>query len=193
MWADGLARRHLAVTVDPVPLYVADGNVFTSAGVTSALDLSLALVEDDHGPELARDVARMLVTYLQRPGNQAQVSMHLSAPPPTRGAVRLVCEHISAHLEADLGLDALARIAGVGPRHLTRLFRAQLGTTPARHVRAVRVEAAAHLLTATRLPLGAIARRCGFGGVETLRQAFTGHYGLSPSAHRASARRLDGT
>ena len=189
MWADEMAAAYPRVAVDPAPLFVVDGNVHTSAGVTSALDLSLALVEDDHGAALARQVARTLVTYLQRPGNQAQVSVHLSAPPPEQRTVRAVCDHITAHLDTSLDATALARVAGVSPRHLTRLFRAHLGTTPARHVRAVRTETAARLLTGTRLPISAIARRCGFGTGETLRQAFADHYATTPSAYRQAAGR----
>jgi transcriptional regulator GlxA family with amidase domain len=192
MWADELSASYPAVTVDPAPLFVADGNVHTSAGVTSALDLALALVEDDHGPALARLVARTLVTYLQRPGNQAQVSVHVSAPMPDHRTVRAVCDHVTAHLDTHLDAATLARIAGVSPRHLTRLFQAHLGTTPARHVRAVRTETAAQLLISTRLPLGAIARRCGFGTTETLRQAFNDHYAATPSAYRRTARRPGG-
>jgi transcriptional regulator GlxA family with amidase domain len=186
MWATALAERHPKVRVDPAPLYVRDGDFYTSAGVTSALDLSLALVADDHGPELARHVARSLVTYLQRPGNQAQVSLFMAAPAPADDVVRRVCDHITAHLADDLSAEALAAVAGVGPRQLARLFDLHLHTTPARHVRAVRTEAAGQLLAATRLPLGPIARRCGFRSTETLRQAFQDLYATSPSAYRAS-------
>ncbi|RAY12428.1 GlxA family transcriptional regulator [Actinomadura craniellae] len=193
MFAAELAQRYPAVEVDPAPLYVRDGNVLTSAGVTSALDLSLAMVEDDHGPELSRAVARSLVTYLQRPGNQAQVSMFLAAPPPEHETVRKVMAHIADRPGDDLGSAALARLAGVSARHLTRLFRDQLGTTPARHVRAVRAETAAHLLVSTRLPLDAVARRCGFGCTETLRQAFAERYATSPSAYRRAHRASAGT
>ncbi|MFE2444064.1 GlxA family transcriptional regulator [Streptomyces sp. NPDC021218] len=188
MWAAELAAQYPAVTVDPASLFVSDGNVHTSAGVTSAIDLSLALVEQDHGSALARQVARSLVAYLQRPGNQAQVSMHLAAPPPGHRLIREVCEHITAHLDADLDAATLARIAGVSPRHLTRLFAAELGTTPARHVRAVRAEAAAHQLAATGLPLTTIARQCGLRTTETLRQAFADLFATTPSAYRRAAR-----
>ncbi|MDH6193079.1 transcriptional regulator GlxA family with amidase domain [Streptomyces sp. CZ24] len=185
-WAE-LAARYPAVTVAPALLFVSDGNVHTSAGVTSAIDLTLALVEQDHGPALAREVARLLVAYLQRPGHQTQVSMHVAAPPDHR-LVRQVCEHITAHPDADLDAAALARFAGVIPRHLIRLFAAELGTTPARHVRAVRAEAAAQLLAATNLPLTAIARRCGLRTTETLRQAFADLFATTPSAYRRAAR-----
>jgi transcriptional regulator GlxA family with amidase domain len=179
-----LARRFPGVTVDPAPLYIKDGDVYTAAGVTSAIDLTLAFIEEDHGPDLARDVARGLVTYLQRPGNQAQVSMFLSGPPPEHPLVRKLAGHIAKNPAADLTPAALASAAGVSSRHLTRLFDRQLGTTPARYVRTVRTESAAHLLASTGLPLSAVARRCGFGSTETLRQAFVEHYGASPSTYR---------
>ncbi len=191
MWAPELARDYPSVAVDPDPLFVSDGNVHTSAGVTSALDLALDLVAQDHGFELARTVARLLVTYLQRPGSQAQVSLHMAAPASQPEVVRLVCTHVLAHLDGDLRTDQLARVAQVSPRHLARLFTAHLGTSPARYVRRARTEAAAHLLTKTRLPVAAIARRCGFGSSESLRQAFSDLYYMSPSAHRRAARKLD--
>lgn len=186
--ADWLARRFPAVTVDPAPLYVRDGNVYTSAGVTSGLDLTLALVEEDHGPSLAREIARGLVTYLQRPGNQAQVSMFLAAPPPEHRVVADLAAHISGRLDADLSTPALAERAGISVRQLTRLFSEHLGRTPGKHVRAVRTEAASQLLATTDLPLAAVARRCGFGSTETLRQAFLEHYNTPPSAYRRVAR-----
>ncbi|MFD9906783.1 GlxA family transcriptional regulator [Streptomyces sp. NPDC059063] len=178
-YGDELAARHPTVTVDTAPLYIRDGNVYTSAGVTSALDLTLSLIEDDHGPTLARQVARELVSYLQRPADQAQISVHLAAPPPGDRLVRDLTGHIAAHLADDLSPAVLAARAGVSTRHLTRLFTAHLGTTPARAVRAARTEAAAHLVRASDLSLTAIARRCGFGSAQTLRQAFLDHYGVS--------------
>ncbi|WP_344460800.1 GlxA family transcriptional regulator [Kitasatospora kazusensis] len=187
-YARDLADRHPAVAVDPGPLYLRDGEVYTSAGVTSALDLTLALVEDDHGPDLARTAARWLVTYLQRPGNQAQLSIFVKdAPPENRILCRLV-QHITSHLDEDLGSAALAARAGLSERHLARLFLDQLGDTPARFVRTARTEAAAHLLESTALPLTAVARRCGFGSTETLRQAFLTRFGTAPSRHRTALR-----
>jgi len=183
-FANQFAERYPEVTVDPAPLYIQDGNVYTSAGVTSGLDLTLALVEADHGPSLAREAARSLVTYLQRPGNQAQVSMFLAPPPPEHRVVADLAAHIAGRLDADLSTPALAARAGLSTRQLSRLFDEQLGRTPGRHVRAVRTEAASQLLAMTDLPLSAIARRCGFGSTETLRQAFLEHYGTPPSAYR---------
>jgi transcriptional regulator GlxA family with amidase domain len=183
-WAAKLADAYPAVTVDPVPLYIQHGNVYTAAGVTSGLDLTMALVEADHGPTLAREVARSLVTYLQRPGNQAQVSLFLAGPPPEHREVRDLTAYIAEHLGDDLGTPALAARAGISTRQLTRLFDAHLGTTPGKYVRTVRTEQAARLLSGTDLPLATIARRCGFGSTETLRQAFLDHFDTPPSAYR---------
>ncbi|MEU4672733.1 GlxA family transcriptional regulator [Amycolatopsis sp. NPDC023774] len=183
-YAAQLAAKYPSVTVDPVPLFIRHGDVYTSAGVTSGLDLALAFVEEDHGPTLAREAARALVTYLQRPGNQAQMSMFLSGPPPEHRQVRDLTAFVAEHLGEDLGTPVLARQAGISTRQLTRLFDAHLGTTPGKYVRTVRAEHAARLLAGTDLPLAAIARRCGFGSTETLRQAFLDHFDTPPSAYR---------
>ncbi|WP_456112215.1 GlxA family transcriptional regulator [Streptomyces specialis] len=183
--AERLAARFPAVAVDPAPLYIRDGRVYTSAGVTSALDLTLALIEDDHGPTLARAVARELVTYLHRPGDQAQISLHLAAPPPADRLARDLVGWIAGHLDAALSVTALAARAGVTPRPLARLFAAPRGTTPTRAVRAARVEAAARLLATSARPVAAAARRCGFRSTETLRQAFLRVHGTTPAGARA--------
>ncbi|MGW0811632.1 GlxA family transcriptional regulator, partial [Nonomuraea sp. NPDC002799] len=134
-WARKLAVRHPAVIWDADPIYIRDGNLITSAGVTSALDLTMALIEEDHGAELARQVARYLVIYLQRPGNQAQMSIFTAAPPADDDRVRRLVDHISSHLDDDLSIAVLAAHAGMSVRHLTRLFTGQLGQTPAQFVR----------------------------------------------------------
>ncbi|MFI5688174.1 GlxA family transcriptional regulator [Streptomyces sp. NPDC051636] len=165
--------------------------MFTSAGVTAA-DLTLALVEDDMGPTLARSVARMMVIYLQSPGNQAQISMFAEAPAPAHGAVQGVLAYIMEHLDGDLATANLAGHAGISGRHLARLFLHQLGQTAAQYVRKVRAEAVAkvraeavaHLLVPTTLPMASIAGRCGFSSTETMRQAFLDHFGTTPSQHR---------
>ncbi|MER7079275.1 Transcriptional regulator GlxA family, contains an amidase domain and an AraC-type DNA-binding HTH domain [Saccharopolyspora kobensis] len=182
-----IAARFPAVVVDPVPLYISDGRLHTSAGVTSALDLSLSLIADDHGPTLARKVAQTLVTYLHRRGDQAQISMFLAATPPGDRVVRDLLGYIAGNLAADLSAPALASRAGISVRHLRRLFVNQLDTTPGRYVRAARTEAVAQLLTSSDLPLDTIARRCGFGTTETLRQAFRDRYGANPTRQRLTA------
>jgi transcriptional regulator GlxA family with amidase domain len=184
--APGLAARYPRVLFDPGPIFIRDGNIYTAAGVTSALDLTLSFVEEDRGVELARRVARSLVTYLQRPGNQAQMSMFTVAPPPGNDLVKKVIDHVTGHLDADLSTATLATGAGVSERHLTRLFLKHLGQTPGRFVRQVRTEAAAHLLVSTSLPMTGVAARCGFGTAETLRQAFVGQYGIPPSRYRST-------
>lgn len=184
MYARQLARRYPDVHVDPEPIYIRDGRVATSGGVTSALDLTLAFIEEDHGMALARGVALGVVAYLQRPGSQAQQSMFLARCSSDDLVVRRLSGHIASHLADDLDTATLARLAGLSERHLSRLFRTHLHATPARYVRRARVEAAAHLLRSTTLPLTAVARRCGFGSTESLRQAFLAHYSVPPSRFR---------
>jgi transcriptional regulator GlxA family with amidase domain len=183
-YAQRLAARHPAVTVDPGPIYIREGNVLTAAGVTSALDLALAFIDEDHGPDTARQVARELVTYLQRPANQAQISIFLTDPPPAHRLVRGLVDHITSHLDTDLTTSTLAAVAGLSERHLTRLFAEHLGQTPGRYVRQARTEAAAQLLATSTLSVARVAKRCGFGSPETLRQAFVAHYGTTPSRYR---------
>lgn len=185
-YASQLAASYPLVTVDPGPIYIREGNVATAAGVTSALDLTLAFIEEDHGAALARRVARALVTYLQRPGNQAQMSLFTTAPPPAHSLVRRIVDHVTGHLDGDLSAATLAADAGVSERHLTRLFIEHLGQAPGRFVRQRRTEAAAHLLASTSLPVASVARMCGFNSAETLRQAFVSRYGIAPSRYRAA-------
>ncbi|WP_152360388.1 GlxA family transcriptional regulator [Microlunatus speluncae] len=183
-YADDLAARYPAVRVDADPVYIQDGRIATSGGVTASLDLTLALIEDDHGPELARWVAIGMVTYLHRPGNQAQMSIFTATRRPDDTVLRTVVDHIVAEPGGDLSVATLAARVNVSPRHLTRLFRDRQGETPAAVVRRIRLEIAARLLATTELSLAVIARRCGFSSVETLRQAFVAKYELSPRAFR---------
>jgi transcriptional regulator GlxA family with amidase domain len=184
-----LSARFPEVTFDGDPIFVTDGPFCTSAGVTSALDLTLSFIEDDVGADLARGVARQLVTYLQRPGNQAQMSMYTAAPVARNSLVQDTIDHVAGHLADDLSAAVLAERAGVSERHLTRLFLREIEVTPGRFVRRARTEAAAQLLTTTDLTMEAIASRCGFGTPETLRQAFQSRYGVSPSHYRATQTR----
>jgi len=184
-YARGLARRYPAIGVDPDPIYIRDGNVATSAGVTSALDLTLAFVQEDHGPDLARRVARGLVTSLHRPGDQAQMSMFVRADPPEHALLREMVAFITANVAAALDTTSLARRFGVSERQLNRLFVDHVGLPPGRFVRHTRLETAARLLGSTALPVAAVARQCGFGTAEALRQAFVDRFGLPPSRYRA--------
>jgi transcriptional regulator GlxA family with amidase domain len=184
-----LAARFPDVTFDGDPIFVTDGPFCTSAGVTAALDLTLSFIEADADADLAREVARQLVTYLQRPGNQAQMSMFTAARVARNSLVQDTVDHVVGHLGDDLSTAALAERAGVSERHLTRLFLKEIERTPGRFVRRARTEAAAHLLTSTDLTMEAVATRCGFGTPETLRQAFQSLYGVSPSHYRATQTR----
>ena len=183
-FAADLVRKFPRVTVDPDPIFIRDGSVATAAGATSALDPTLAFIEEDHGVGLASQVSRGLVTYLQRPGNQAHMSMFTATSGEGSEIVHAAVTFITAHLDDDLTITTVADHVGVSPRHLARLFDAHLGDSPARFVRRTRNDAAARLLDASALPISEIARRCGFGSVEALRQSFVSQYDTSPSAYR---------
>ncbi|MET7419979.1 GlxA family transcriptional regulator [Dactylosporangium sp. NPDC005555] len=183
-YADALARRYPSVHVDPRPIFIRDGRVATSAGVTSALDLTLALVTEDCGPDLARAVAQGLVTYLQRPGNQAQMSV-FTAPDPDHVLVRQAVAYVTAHLATTLGTAVLAGHCGVSTRQLHRLFVEHLGMPPGQFVRRTRLDTSARLLATTGHPVGMVARWCGFASLETFRQAFVAQYGVPPSQYRS--------
>jgi transcriptional regulator GlxA family with amidase domain len=188
-YAAGLAQRYPGIRVDATPIHIRAGKVVTSAGVTAALDLTLDFIEEDHGPELARQVALGMVTYLKRPGKQAQKSVFTTAPRPQDRLVRGVLDHVMANPGDDLRTAALAANAGVSVRHLTRLFREQLGEPPGQLVRRVRIELAARMVSSTVLPLPQIARACGFSSAETLRQAFVASYHVTPSQFRTTEAR----
>lgn len=179
-----LAQRYPAVRVDADPIFIRDGRVWTSAGVTAGMDLALALVEDDHGRDVAHEVARQLVLFLRRPGNQAQFSVALSAKPPATDPVRAAVAAIHANPGARHALDDLARHARLSPRHLQRRFTAELGTPPATYVERVHLEAAQRALAESGDPLDAVAHRCGFGTAETMRRAFHRNLGIAPSDYR---------
>lgn len=186
MYAPDLSERYPNVDVDAVPVYVRDGNVATSGGVTAALDLTLAFVEEDHGTELARRVAMGLVTYLQRPGSQEQMSFYLRAPRSAHNTVSKVVNHVAGNLDGDLSPTVLARVAGLSERHLTRLLVKHLDQSPGRLVRQARLDAAAHLLATTMMPVARVAAVTGFRSAEALRQAFSAQHGVPPMRYRAS-------
>ncbi|WP_197501749.1 GlxA family transcriptional regulator [Mycobacterium sp. 1164985.4] len=178
-----LARLFPDITVEPDALFVRDGDVFTSAGVSSGIDLALALVEQDHGVDLVRDVARWLVVYLKRAGGQSQFSALIEANPPPQSALRAVTEAIAANPAADHSVKSLAVRASLSTRQLTRLFRSELGMSPAEYVEMIRIDAARAALDAGRTVTDT-AHLAGFGSTETLRRAFVEHLGVSPKAYR---------
>ncbi|HEY6521276.1 MAG TPA: GlxA family transcriptional regulator [Roseiarcus sp.] len=182
-YCDELSRRHPAVTVEPDPIFVHDGPVWSSAGVTAGIDLSLALVEEDLGRAMALSVARQLVVFLKRPGGQAQFSATLSLQSADERFANL---HgwLAGHLAEDLPLSRLASQAGMSERTFLRRYREATGLTPARAIERLRVEAARQLLADTRLPAKRIAARCGFGSEETMRRNFARLQGVSPQDYR---------
>lgn len=179
-----LSSRHPDITVEPDRIFVRDGPVYTSAGVTAGIDLALALVEADHGVSLAREIARWMVVFLQRPGGQSQFSSRLDHPVATDSPLRPVLDAVIADPAADHRLEILAQRAALSQRHLTRLFAEQAGTSPARFVERARVEAAREMLERSDLGVPTVARRCGFGSPETMRRAFVRVLGVPPGDYR---------
>jgi transcriptional regulator GlxA family with amidase domain len=178
------AKRFPNVRVESDPIFIRDGSVWTSAGVTSGIDLALALVEEDLGRAAALAVARYLVVFLKRPGGQAQFSATLSlqAAEDKFGALH---EWISQHLAEDISLPTLARQAGMSERSFSRHYGDETGMTPARAVEQLRVEAARRLLLESRLPVKRISQRCGFGSEETMRRSFLRLLDVTPQDYRA--------
>jgi transcriptional regulator GlxA family with amidase domain len=185
-WANcaRLAQRYPDVTVDPEPIFVRDGNVATSAGVTAGIDLALALVEDDHGRDVALAVARQLVVFLRRPGNQTQFSAQLQAQVAHREPLREVQRWIAEHPGADLSVDALAERARLSPRQFARAFTAETGVPPGRYVDQVRLEAARRRLEDTHDGVEQVARFCGYHTPEAMRRAFHQALQVSPAEYR---------
>lgn len=184
-FAAELARRYPRVQVDPAPIWVQDQNFYTSAGVTSGIDLSLALLEEDHGATLALAVARMLVVFLRRPGNQAQFSVSLSSQGTERKPLHELKVWMAEHLASDLSVEALARRVAMSPRNFQRAFTAEVGKPPARYVEELRIEAARRHLERTTNSLEEIAVRCGFSSADVLRRAFTRLLRISPGEYRS--------
>jgi transcriptional regulator GlxA family with amidase domain len=182
-YCDLLRRLHPDVTVEPDPIFVHDGPVWTSAGVTAGIDLSLALVEEDLGRAIALAVARYLVVFLKRPGGQAQFSAALSLQSADDHFADLN-GWLMEHLAENLSLSRLALQVGMSERTFLRRYREATGLTPARAIERLRVEAARQFLAETRLPAKRIAARCGFGSEETMRRSFMRLQGVSPQDYR---------
>jgi transcriptional regulator GlxA family with amidase domain len=179
-----MAERFPAVEVEPEPIFVRDGSVSTSAGVTAGIDLALALVEDDLGRDAALLIARHLVMFLRRPGSQAQFSTQLRNQVAHRESLRDVQQWIADRPGADLSVEALAQRAAMSPRHFARAFLAETGTTPGRYVHLARLESARRLLEDTTNGIDQVARACGYGVAETMRRAFQRELGVSPAEYR---------
>jgi transcriptional regulator GlxA family with amidase domain len=184
-----LAERFPAARVLPDQIYVQDGALYTSAGVTAGVDLALKLIEDDHGRDLALTVARRLVVFLRRAGGQSQFSAHLAAQIAGEGKIRSLQHWILDHLSHDLDLASLASRVAMSVRNFTRVFQGETGSTPADFVEIARVDAARRLLEESETPLQRVASCCGFTSPDTMRRAFLRRIGTGPSDYRERFRR----
>jgi transcriptional regulator GlxA family with amidase domain len=191
-WCAELARRYPDVTVQSDPIYVRDGHIWTSAGVTAGMDLVLALVEEDHGHALALSVARELVLFLRRPGDQKQFSTVLSAQTGPVARLGDLMAWMEENLSQSLSIGVLAARACLSPRQFARVFQEETGTTPARMVERMRVEAARRRLEHGPIGLSAVAKSCGFRTEETMRRSFLRQVGVAPGEYRDRFRRTGG-
>lgn len=183
-WAAELARRCKEATVDPDPIFIRDGNIYTSAGITAGMDLALALVEEDLGAQMALAVAREMVLYLRRPGGQSQFSAALTLQASDRNQIAEICAWAVDHLDEDLSVEKLAAKAGMSPRNLARVFLNQTHTTPARFIERLRIEGARRRLEESRDKLEKVATDCGFGSTTSLHRSFHRIVRVSPSNYR---------
>jgi len=186
--ADSLRDRHPDVCVDADLIYTRDGETWTSAGVTAGMDLALAMVAADHDDEVARQVAQWLVLYLRRSGGQSQFSAPVSQGTARRDEIRLAQDWIAADPSGDCTVESLASVAAMSPRHFARLFREQVGMTPARYVESCRVDLARTLLETSDLTVVEVARRCGVGDASTLHRLFERRLATTPASYRAHFR-----
>jgi len=187
--ATELAKRYPRAQVMPDSIYIQDGPLYTSAGVTAGIDLALKLVEDDYGRELALKIARRLVVFLYRSGGQSQFSAHLAAQVPTEGRIQTIQQWILENISADLSLTALASQAAMSVRNFSRVFESETGGTPAKFVELARIDAARRLLEDKAISLKEVAKQCGFSSVDIMRRAFIRRLGVGPNDYRKRFRR----
>jgi transcriptional regulator GlxA family with amidase domain len=186
-FAQELQKRHPLIQVQPDRIFINDGPVWTSAGMTAGIDMVLALVEQDLGAEIARAVAKKMVVYYRRPGGQSQFSAMLELEPQS-DRIQKTLAHARAHLREPLSVEDLADVAHLSPRQFSRAFKAETGQSPAQAVENLRVEAARTMIDAGELALGVVAREAGFGDPERMRRAFLRTLGQPPQSIRRSAR-----
>jgi transcriptional regulator GlxA family with amidase domain len=184
MFCDRLAELHPSLCIEPDLIFVRDGHVYTSGGITSGIDLALALIEEDLGRDIAMAVARMMVVFLRRPGGQSQFSPFLYAEAKIRGDIRGLQTWILAHPAERLDVETLADRLAMSPRNFARLFRSETRVTPGKFVELARLAAARCMLEQTTLPAGAIAEGCGFGTEERMRRSFQRHLRVGPQNYR---------
>jgi transcriptional regulator GlxA family with amidase domain len=183
-WCEELARSFPEVRVEKNPIFVKDGNCYTSAGVTAGIDLALALVEEDLGRDIALRVAQMMVVFLRRPGGQSQFSVTLAAQATERDPLADLLAWLPDHVSKDLSIGSMARRTAMSARNFARVFKESVGTTPAQHLETLRIEASRRLLESTALSHAEIAQRVGFRSTETLRRAFRRRMDVTPGQYR---------
>ncbi|MDD5321930.1 MAG: GlxA family transcriptional regulator [Methylococcales bacterium] len=179
-----LACDYPSITVEPDRIFVRDGFISTSGGITSGIDLALSMVEEDWGSALALLVARYLVVFLKRPGGQTQFSAYLTSDSASHSDLRDLQAWIMTHLEKDLRVEMLAERVAMSPRNFARLFLTETGMTPAKFVEVARIDAARHYLGSTRISIEAVADKSGFGDTERMRRAFIRQLGINPQRYR---------
>lgn len=179
-----LRDNYANISVDPDPIFVRDGNIYTSAGISAGIDLSLALVEEDLGRSISLQIAQMLVLYLRRPGNQSQFSPLLSQQISSKQQIKDLQAWIARNLSANLSIEVLAAQAAMSPRNFARVFATDVGMTPGKYVEGLRVESSKRYLEETNMTMDQIAHECGFGTADTMRKLFHRNMGMSPFAYR---------
>ncbi|MGC1955247.1 MAG: GlxA family transcriptional regulator [Gammaproteobacteria bacterium] len=187
-YSQRLAREYPTIKVDSDQIFIRDGAIYTSGGITAGIDLALALLEEDLGRAVASTAARMLVMFLKRPGDQSQFSTFLTAEAANRRDISELQAWISANPDADLSVEALAERIAMSPRNFARLFQKETGTTPAKFVEQTRLEHARCKLLQATLPIEAIAEQCGFGNPERMRRSFQRLLRVSPYEYRTRFR-----
>jgi len=194
-WHAAAALAELCPTthVEPDRIFVRDDNLYTSAGVTAGIDLSLYLVAQDHGREIGLQVAKRLVVFTQRSGGQSQFSPYLTPLSEPASTVTMVQKYVQAHLAENLSVSVLANVANLSVRNFTRVFTREAKMAPAGFVESARVDAARALLESSGAPLKRIADRCGFKDTHNMRQAFKRRFGVTPQQYRANFSTADST
>jgi transcriptional regulator GlxA family with amidase domain len=186
--APQLAQQFPRARVELERIYIRDGSLVTSAGVTAGIDVSLALVAEDHGPKVALAVAKRLVVFAQRRGGQSQFSPYLTAPLDETSPVAKVQAYVMEHIGESFAVAKLAEVAGMSPRNFARIFVQLSDVTPHEFIERARIDAARNLLESTGAALKAVAYDCGFGTAERMRIVFTKRLGVSPQEYRSSFR-----
>jgi transcriptional regulator GlxA family with amidase domain len=186
LYCDQLANEFQDVHIEPDKIFVRDGNMYTSGGVTAGIDLALSLVEEDWGWEVASSVARGMLIFMRRPGGQSQFSSYVFNEAKTRKDFRELQAWIVSNPDADLNVDILADRMAMSPRNFSRLFCQEIGMTPAKFVERIRLEAARNMMLRTNLPMESVAGKCGFNTSEQMRRAFQRLLKITPQEYRAN-------